>query len=264
MKRSALAILVLVIGLPAAIVAADVRFAAPTWEAPRYEIRLPFEVAKTPVTVKEVLLDGARVESFRVFRAGKLADIAKPLDKGVYEIVLDHAWASAKRYAFTVLSHGPDPAKIKESALPALSPATGGDPPGKRRGLPSRLQGRGNGRPRAHRRGRRARHHGGEGRAPGARAPPLRRDEGGPVRGPGLQGIRARRERRQDQSPRRHGQDRLPVERRAQRQDAPPCPQGQAAGRASRRPGPHRRRTGQDPDDARSRPRRSSRRAGRS
>ena len=128
MKRSALAILVLVIGLPAAIAAADVRFAAPTWEAPRYEVRLPFEVAKTPVTVKEVLLDGARVDSCRVFRAGKLADIAKPLDKGVYEIVLDFAWISAKRYAFTVLSHGPDAAKIKEIKLTALSPATGGIP----------------------------------------------------------------------------------------------------------------------------------------
>jgi hypothetical protein len=135
MKRSALAILVLAVGLPAAVVAADVRFAAPTWEAPRYEIRLPFEVAKAPVTVKEVLLDGARVESFRVFRAGKLADIAKPLDKGVYEIVLDHAWVSAKRYAFSVLSHGPDPAKIGERVLAALSPASGGIPPGSAEGF---------------------------------------------------------------------------------------------------------------------------------
>jgi hypothetical protein len=135
MKRPALAILVLAVVLPAALAAADVRFVAPTWEAPGYEIRLPLVVVKTPLTVTGVLLDGTRVEAFRVFRAGKLADVAKPLDIGAYEIVLDHAWVGTKRYAFKILVHGPDPAKIEERALAALSPAAGGIPAGSAEGF---------------------------------------------------------------------------------------------------------------------------------
>jgi len=109
--------------------AADIRFLAPSWDFPAYQIRVPFEVTATPLTVTAVLLDGARAE-FRIFRDGKPADISKPLEKGAYEIVLDHAWSSGKRYALAVLVHGPDPAKIDERALAALSPASGGIPAG--------------------------------------------------------------------------------------------------------------------------------------
>jgi hypothetical protein len=126
MKRSALAILI--VALPAAAFAADVRFTAPTWEAPRYEIRLPLEVAATPLTLQEVLLDGSSFKPFRVFRAGKLVDVSKPLEKGAYEIVIDHAWSSGKRYAFSILTHGPDPGKPDKRALAALSPVSGGVP----------------------------------------------------------------------------------------------------------------------------------------
>jgi hypothetical protein len=135
MKRSLLTVLVLAAGLPAALGAAEVRFVAPTWESPRYEIRLPLVVVRAPLTVAGVLLDGARAEAFRVFRGGKPADIAKPLDAGAYEIVLDHAWAPSKRYAFKVLVHGPDPAKVEERALAAHSPAAGGIPPGSAEGF---------------------------------------------------------------------------------------------------------------------------------
>jgi hypothetical protein len=133
MKRLVLAILFA--GLPAALAAADARFVAPTWDAPHYQIRLPFAVDKTPVTVEEVLLDGARFEPVLIFRAGKLADLAKPLEKGDYEIVLDHAWTSAKRYAITVLCHAQDPAKVQKRSYSALSPAAGGIPAGNAEGF---------------------------------------------------------------------------------------------------------------------------------
>lgn len=122
-------------GLPAADTAADISFVAPSWEAPRYEIRLPFEVVKPPLTLKEVLIDGVRFEPFRVFRDGKPADIAKPLEKGAYVIVLDHAWSSARRYEFSVVSHGANPAKPVKRAYTALSPAAGGIPPGTAEGF---------------------------------------------------------------------------------------------------------------------------------
>jgi len=122
-------------GLPALPAAADVSFVAPSWDAPRYEIRLSFEVVKTPLTLKEVLLDGARSEAFRVFRGGKPADIAKPLEKGGYVIVLDHAWSSARRYEFGVVCHGADPAKPEKRAYSAVSPAAGGIPLGAAEGF---------------------------------------------------------------------------------------------------------------------------------
>jgi len=138
MKNLAVALmLAAAAGLPAvpAAAAADVSFVAPSWDAPRYEIRLPFEVVKSPLIIKEVVLDGVRFEPFRVFHDGKPADIAKPLEKGAYMIVLDHAWSSARRYEFSVVSHGANPGKPEKRAFAALSPAAGGIPPGAAEGF---------------------------------------------------------------------------------------------------------------------------------
>jgi hypothetical protein len=128
MKRLVLAILLA--GLPAVAAGADIRFEAPTWDAPRYQIRLAFEVKSDPLTFMELLLEGIRIEPVMVFRAGKPADPAKPLDKGSYEIALDYAWASRKSYSFTVLFHGSDAAAVQKRAYSAISPAAGGIPPG--------------------------------------------------------------------------------------------------------------------------------------
>ncbi len=133
MKRLVLAILLAAI--PSVSAGADLRFEAPTWDAPRYQIRLAFEVKAVPLTFKEVLLEGIRIEPVMVFRSGKPADLSKPLEQGAYEIVLDYAWASRKNYAFTVLSHGQDPAKVERRAYTALSPASGGIPPGNAEGF---------------------------------------------------------------------------------------------------------------------------------
>jgi hypothetical protein len=133
MKRLVLAIFL--VGLPAVAAAADIRFEAPAWNAPRYQIRLAFEVKADPLAVKEVLLAGIRIEPVMVFRAGKPADLSKPLEKGAYEIALDYAWASRKIYSFSVLFHGKDPAKIEKRVYSALSPADGGIPPGSAEGF---------------------------------------------------------------------------------------------------------------------------------
>jgi len=141
MKRSAPASLVLVfvlvigLGLPSASRAADVRFVSPTWETPRYEIRLAFTVDRVPFTFKELRLDGAAIPSARVFRTGKLVDTAKPLDKGEYEVVLDHAWVAGKRYGLDIVYHGQDPAKLQKRSAAALSPTEGGIPAGNAEGF---------------------------------------------------------------------------------------------------------------------------------
>ena len=133
MKRSALAILAVLV--PSVVIAAEVRFVAPTWDSPRYEIRLPFSVDKVPFTLREFRLNGTAVEAFRVFRAGKLADIAKPLDKGVYEIVLDHSWTSGRRYDLCIVYQGNDQAKPAKINAAAVSPASGGVPLGSAEGF---------------------------------------------------------------------------------------------------------------------------------
>ena len=135
MKRSAAAILALVLMIPALAGAADVRFVSPTWEASRYEIRWPITVDRVPFTFKELRVDGTAVPSARVFRAGKLVDIAKPLEKGEYEVVLDHAWLAGKRYSLDIVYHGQDPAKLEKRNAAALSPAAGGIPPGTAEGF---------------------------------------------------------------------------------------------------------------------------------
>jgi len=126
MKRFVLAILVAAV--PAA--AADIRFEAPTWESPRYQVRLALDVGTSPLTLKEVQLEGVRIEPAPVFRAGKPVDAAKPLDPGAYEVVLDYAWSSGKAYAFTLFLQGQDPAKVERRAYKAQSPSGGGIPPG--------------------------------------------------------------------------------------------------------------------------------------
>jgi hypothetical protein len=88
MKRFVLAILVAAV--PAA--AADIRFEGPAWDAPRYQVRLALEVKAAPLTLKEVLLDGVRIEPAPVYRAGKPVDAAKPLGPGAYEVDAFHPW----------------------------------------------------------------------------------------------------------------------------------------------------------------------------
>jgi hypothetical protein len=136
MKRSAAASLLLILTLPALARAADdVRFVSPTWEAPRYEIRWPLTVDRVPFTFKELSLDGAAVPTARVFRDGKLVDIAKPLEKGDYEIVLDYAWLAGKRYSLGIIFLGKNPAKPEKRTAVALSPVSGGIPPGTAEGF---------------------------------------------------------------------------------------------------------------------------------
>lgn len=113
----------------------DVRFVAPSWGSPSYEIRVPFEVSRAPLTVTEVRLEGAPSESFRVLRAGKPVDLSKPLEEDIYELVLDHAWSSGRPYAVSILAHGPDPQESDELTFAGYSPAAGGIPPGAAEGF---------------------------------------------------------------------------------------------------------------------------------
>jgi hypothetical protein len=109
---------------------ARVRFEAPTFDRPHYAIRLALDVKTRPLTVSEVRLNGAPYGAALIFHDGKLMDRSKPLDPGTYDIVLDYAWASGKKYTVTILHHGENPAKTETSDCTGLPPATGGIPEG--------------------------------------------------------------------------------------------------------------------------------------
>jgi len=108
----------------------QLRFESPTFDQPRYAIRLDLEVKAQPATVMEVRLNGLTTSPSFIFHQGKLMDRAKPLDPGLYEVVLDHAWAPGKAYTVTILHQGKSPSKPKTSAFRGLSPASGGIPEG--------------------------------------------------------------------------------------------------------------------------------------
>jgi hypothetical protein len=110
--------------------AAGLRFVAPTFDEPRYAIRLAYDVKTAPVTVSEVRLNGAPCPAALIFRDGRPVDRSKPLGPGSYDIVLGHAWASGKKYTVSLVHGGRDQARPKTLDYAAVSPATGGVPPG--------------------------------------------------------------------------------------------------------------------------------------
>jgi hypothetical protein len=114
---------------------ADLRFEAPTLDRPHYSIRLAFEVTRSPVAVTEVRVNGTSWPAALIFRDGKLADKSKPLPPGTYDVVLDYAWASGKRYVLKIFSHGEKQAEPAPSEHVGMSPRAGGIPSGCEEGL---------------------------------------------------------------------------------------------------------------------------------
>jgi hypothetical protein len=122
--------LIILAGLPAALPGAPLRFEAPTFDNPGYAIRLTLDVHSRPFMLKEIRLNGTPFAAAFVFRDGKPVDKSKPLDQGTFEVKLDYAWASGKKYTVSVLHHGDNPAGTKADDYPGLSPASGGVPEG--------------------------------------------------------------------------------------------------------------------------------------
>jgi hypothetical protein len=106
------------------------RFESPTFDRPGYAIRLVCEIKTRSVTVKEVRLNGARIESPLIFRDGKIVDRSKPLEPGTYDVVLDYAWTSGKSYTVTLLRNGENPAGVEAAEYSGTSPDKGGIPAG--------------------------------------------------------------------------------------------------------------------------------------
>jgi hypothetical protein len=112
-----------------------VRFESPTFDQPRYAIRLNFDVKLRAVTIREVRLNGVPVALPLFFREGKLMDRSKPLEPGSYDIVLNYAWASRKSYTLTLLLQQAGAAQAKASDYSSVSPEKGAIPEGTHEGF---------------------------------------------------------------------------------------------------------------------------------
>ncbi len=113
-------------GLPAVLAAAELRFEAPSFESPRYAIRVTVEFKTAPITVKQVLLNGIPFEAALLFHSGKLSDRAKALGPGTYELLLDYAWTAKKKYAVTLVTQAKNSTRTRTIDYSGVSPTVGG------------------------------------------------------------------------------------------------------------------------------------------
>lgn len=133
MKRLALALILA--GLPAALLAEGLIFDPPTFESPRYAIRVTFSAKTGPLTLDEVRLNGTAIDAALFFQGGVLADKSKPLPAGSYDIILPFAWAAKRKYAVTVAYRAMGSSRARTAEYSGVSPEQGGIPAGAREGF---------------------------------------------------------------------------------------------------------------------------------
>lgn len=106
-------------------------FRAPTFDEPYYRIYFPFEVKRGKTVVKGFSLNGSDLDQFLIFQGGKNIPATTALEKGVYDIVINYAWSSRKRYELVLLYHQETSGEPERLVLEGTSPATGGIPGGR-------------------------------------------------------------------------------------------------------------------------------------
>lgn len=106
-------------------------FRAPSFDAPFYRIRIPFEApAEGSVAIRKLEINGVETSSYLAFQNGRNIPLSKPLEKGFYTVVLDYAWEGGKKYEVRIFSQQSGKAEQDEWSLSGISPAEGGIPGG--------------------------------------------------------------------------------------------------------------------------------------
>jgi len=111
--------------------AAALNFHAPRFDEPHYRIHFPFEVKAGKVLAQEIQLNGEKVSSFLIFKEKKNIPLTTPLEKGLYDFVLDYAWAGGKNYQVTLIFQPENQKKPKKFDIKGTSPREGGIPAAK-------------------------------------------------------------------------------------------------------------------------------------
>jgi len=121
--------LLLVLGwLTASVLAGQVVFQSPSYEAPYYHLGFSLLVQGEPLRVMDVQVNDRTVGGLQIFKEGKAAGLDKALEPGRYECWIDYAWAGNTAYRLRVRArtamNGPDTTlEFKDQ-----SPRTGGIP----------------------------------------------------------------------------------------------------------------------------------------
>ncbi len=133
MKKALLCLLCLSLGGPAdaPMGAERLQFLAPSIEAPYYRIQFALEVKpERAVAIKELQLNGIKTGPFLVFKNGKNIPQSKPLESGLYTVVLDYAWLGGKRYDLKLVVQPEGMAGPEEFSVSGISSDKGGIPGG--------------------------------------------------------------------------------------------------------------------------------------
>jgi len=107
---------------------AKLNFISPSFDSPDYQIRFPLEVKNEKILFTEIAINGLRPAHCLVFKSGKLVDLAKPLDKGSYDVSLRYAWKGDQPYKVRLLGKPENSEQAKSFEWSGVSPKAGGIP----------------------------------------------------------------------------------------------------------------------------------------
>jgi hypothetical protein len=111
--------------------AATLNFQAPSFDEPHYRIQFRYEVKAERISVQEIRLNGEKLSSVFIFKEGKDVPPTTPLEKGIYDFVLDYAWAGGKSYQISLIFQPENQRKPIKSDINGMSPLEGGIPAAK-------------------------------------------------------------------------------------------------------------------------------------
>ncbi len=109
----------------------ELDFRAPTFDEPYYRIHFPVEVKADKALIENIRLNGENLGQFLIFKEGKSIPATTALDKDVYDIVIDYAWANGKTYEVCLLYQTETSDQPEKLELRGTSPRRGGIPGGR-------------------------------------------------------------------------------------------------------------------------------------
>ncbi|MCK4337227.1 MAG: hypothetical protein KAX11_04730, partial [Candidatus Aminicenantes bacterium] len=126
MKKTCILILVLVI--PVMLFGGKIQFQAPDYENPHFRLIIPFETSSDKTILESISINGKDWLNFTAFKDGNNINITRPFDTGLYEIYLDYAWKSGKKYTIILSYRNKDSKQTSAHTHISISPEKGGIP----------------------------------------------------------------------------------------------------------------------------------------
>jgi hypothetical protein len=107
---------------------AKLDFVSPRFESPDYLVHFPLEVKDDKLLITDIQINGLSASHIVVLKGTKPADLAKPLDPGLYDVKLHYAWKGNASYRVTLFRKPEHSEKIEQSEWSGVAPKDGGIP----------------------------------------------------------------------------------------------------------------------------------------